>query len=281
MGLRQDHKRPRSSTGVRHGRPTCAPRFGTLVGAQPPTLPVRAVIFDVDGILVDTAVQHSIAWRRLATEEGLPFDESIAGALRGLSRDDSLRRLLKDRNVPPRQFARWTDRKNDYYRASLTHLGPSNRLPGVDAILEGLAALGLKLAAASSSRNARRVLAAVELTDRFEGVVDGSEVRRHKPAPDLFLRAATRLHVEPAHCVVIEDAAAGIEAARAAGMRCVGVGDVRTLRAASLVVHSLADLTAEFLIDAMRQAPVPPAEIMRRQPMQRWCDACESGPTSV
>ena len=128
---------------------------------------------------------------------------------------------------------------------------------------------------------ARGGLAAVELTARCERVGDGSEVRRHKPAPDLFLRAATRLHVEPAHCVVIEDAAAGIEAARAAGMRCVGVGDVRTLRAASLVVHSLADLTAEFLIDAMREAPVPPAEHGRGPQMQRGCDACESGPTAV
>ncbi|MFQ5423581.1 MAG: beta-phosphoglucomutase [Phycisphaerae bacterium] len=281
MSLLQNHNRRRSLTGVEHEWQACAPRLGTLVGARPPTFPVRAVIFDVDGVLVDTAVQHTTAWRRLATEEGLHFDESTAGALRGLSRDDSLRRLLMGRTVPPRQFARWTDRKNAYYRASLAHLGPSDRLPGVDAILEGLAARAVKLAAASSSRNARHVLAAIELADRFDVVVDGSEVRRHKPAPDVFLRAARRLHVDPACCVVVEDAAAGIEAARTAGMRCVGVGDVWTLRAASLVIHSPADLTAEFLINAMRQAPAPHAEATRRQPMQRGCDACGSGPTSV
>jgi beta-phosphoglucomutase len=184
----------------------------------------RAVIFDLDGVITDTAEFHYLGWQRLADEVGIPFDREANERLRGLSRRESLLTMLGDREVPESELTTMMDRKNGYYVDSLGEMGPEDALPGAVELVEDARARGLAVAIGSSSKNARLVLDKLELTDRFEAIADGHSVDNAKPAPDLFLAAADLLGVEPAACIVIEDAASGVDAALAAGMTAVGVG---------------------------------------------------------
>jgi beta-phosphoglucomutase len=213
----------------------------------------RAIIFDLDGVITDTAEFHYLGWQQLADEEGIPFDRAANEALRGLSRRESLLAMLGDRVVPEEQLLDWMERKNGYYVASLGDMGPEDALPGAVALLEDARARGLKLAIGSSSKNARLVLDKLGLTDRFDAIADGTTVERAKPAPDLFLAAAELLDVEPAACIVIEDAASGVDAALAAGMLAVGVGPTDRVGHA----HHRFDTTADIDLDEV----VGPADL--------------------
>lgn len=188
------------------------------------THPIEAVLFDLDGVVTDTAEQHYLAWQRLADEEGIPFDRAANEALRGVSRAESLALILGDRTVAAEARETMMARKNAYYVDSLADLGPDDALPGAVDLVEGCRARGVRIAIASSSRNARTVLDALGLTARFDAVADGASVEHAKPAPDLFLHAAELLGVPPERCAVLEDARSGVDAALAAGMRAVGVG---------------------------------------------------------
>ena len=217
-------------------------------------LSVDVVIFDVDGVIADTAERHADSWRRIAFEEGLDFDDALADSLRGLSRAASLKMILGDREVAPEEFTELMERKNRYYVASLETLSPSDVLPGISRLMRQFAAMNVKCAAASASKNARLVLDRIGLVEAFDAIVDGNEVGRPKPAPDLFARAAARLRLKPERCVVIEDAAAGIAAARAAGMRCIGIGDADRLYAATLILPTLEEMEARSLIEMLDAA---------------------------
>jgi beta-phosphoglucomutase len=184
----------------------------------------RAVIFDLDGVITDTAEFHYLGWQRLADEEGIPFDREANEALRGVSRRESLEIMLGDREVPEDELLAMMERKNGYYVDSLGHMGPDDALPGAVELVEEARDRGLAVAIGSSSKNARLVLDKLGLTDRFDAIADGDSVDRAKPAPDLFLAAAELLGVEPAACIVVEDAESGVDAALAAGMVAVGVG---------------------------------------------------------
>lgn len=184
----------------------------------------RAVIFDLDGVLTDTAEYHYLAWQRLADEEGLAFDRAANEELRGLSRRASLRRLLGDRQVDPATFDEFAARKNRYYRAFLEDMSADDLLPGAAALVEDAKVRGLQVAIGSSSKNARFVLDKLGIADEFDVIVDGTMVERAKPAPELFLTAARLLDVAPAACVVVEDAESGVDAGLAAGMTVIGVG---------------------------------------------------------
>jgi beta-phosphoglucomutase len=186
--------------------------------------PFRAVIFDLDGVITDTAEFHYLGWQRLADEVGIPFDREANERLRGLSRRESLLAMLGDREVPEDELAAMMERKNGYYVDSLGEMGPEDALPGAVELVESARAHGLAVAIGSSSKNARTVLDKLELTDRFDAIADGHSVENAKPAPDLFLAAAELLDVEPEACIVVEDAASGVDAALAAGMTAVGVG---------------------------------------------------------
>lgn len=184
----------------------------------------RAVIFDLDGVLTDTAEFHYLAWQRLADEEGIAFDREANEELRGVSRRDSLLRMLGERQVDDATFEDMTERKNGYYLDSLAEMTPADALPGARSLVLDAKRRGLLVAIGSSSKNAPFVLDKLDMTDLFDAVADGNTVQHAKPAPDLFLAAARKLDVDPASCVVVEDAASGVDAALAAGMTAVGVG---------------------------------------------------------
>lgn len=209
---------------------------------------IGAFIFDVDGVIADTAELHHAAWRRLAQEEELQFDAALANQLRGLSRQDSLRRLLGSADVSEERFAELADRKNAYYQECLRDLTKDDVLPGVRPLLNGLAELDIKLAVVSLSCNARAVLLRIGVVDAFDIIIDGRDMIRVRSSLNRFQRAAGILGVEPGRCVVVEDSTAGIAAARAVGMRSVGVGDPDRLCAATLVFESLRGVQAESLV---------------------------------
>ncbi len=215
-------------------------------------LTIRGVIFDLDGVLTDTSEFHYLAWQRLADEEGFPFNREINEHLRGMSRADSLRIILGERRVSAGHFEEMLERKNRYYQEYIQSVTPANLLPGALDLLDELRAAGIKIAIGSASKNARPVIERLGIADRVDAVADGYSVEQQKPAPDLFLYAAAQLGLEPAQCLVVEDAASGVEAALAAGIWVVGLGPVGRVGAAHVVLPSLegvhwADLLARFI----------------------------------
>ncbi len=206
----------------------------------------RAIIFDLDGVLTDTAEFHYQAWKRLADERGLPFDRHHNQALRGVSREESLRRLLGPLKVSPAKFAAMLHRKNDYYLAMIATLTPADLAPGAADLLRDLNRANWKLAIASASRNAQQVVDRLAIRRHFAAIIDGAAVTRSKPAPDLFLEAARRLDAHPQTAIVIEDAPSGIEAARAAQMRAIAVGPDAAESPADLHITSIAELNVEL-----------------------------------
>lgn len=187
-------------------------------------LDIRGFIFDLDGVITDTAEFHYLAWKRMADEDNIPFTREDNEALRGVSRRESLNRILKGAPISEERAEGLMRRKNDYYQAYLEDITPRNRLPGVTALLDAAKAAGIKLGIGSASRNAKVVLERLGLFDYFEAIGDGDSVVHTKPAPDLFLWTAGRMNVSPPQAVVFEDAEAGIDAALAGGFWTVGVG---------------------------------------------------------
>lgn len=204
-----------------------------------------AVIFDLDGVIVSTDDCHYRAWQQLADEEGIYFDAEINQRLRGVSRMDSLEIILEraDRNYTNEEKKVLADRKNAYYRELIQALTPDNILPGVGPILAGLKEHGIKIAVGSSSKNTPLILDRIGFKGYFDAVADGNDLSKSKPDPEVFLLAAERLGVPPEHCVVVEDADAGVEAALAAGMRVLGVGAAAANLRATLRADSLDGLT--------------------------------------
>ncbi|HEY9663696.1 MAG TPA: beta-phosphoglucomutase, partial [Allocoleopsis sp.] len=201
---------------------------------------IQGFIFDLDGVLTDTAEFHYRAWQRLADEEGLPFDRQANEALRGVDRRESLMRIIGDRSFSEAQIQTMMERKNRYYLEFIEEISPDNLLSGAGELLDELRLAGIKVAIGSASKNAHMVLERLGILDRVDAVADGYSVSRSKPAPDLFLHAAEQIGVAPSHCVVVEDAASGIEAGLAAGMWTIGLGPVERVGAAHLVLPNLA-----------------------------------------
>ncbi|MCL2316175.1 MAG: beta-phosphoglucomutase, partial [Actinomycetia bacterium] len=202
---------------------------------------IAAVIFDLDGVLTDTAEYHYRAWRRLADELGIPFDRAANEAFRGVGRDDCLRLLLGGRTVD--DFDELATRKNRYYVESLSALTPDDILPGSTELLAELKAAGIPVAIGSASKNTHTVLRGLGLDDAFDAVIDGTLITCSKPDPEVFTKAAAALGVTPGECLVVEDATAGIEAGLAGGMWTLGIGPLSRVGAAHAVVPSLDGLT--------------------------------------
>ncbi|MEA5604318.1 beta-phosphoglucomutase [Nostoc sp. UHCC 0252] len=203
---------------------------------------IQGFIFDLDGVLTDTAELHYLAWKKLADEEGIPFNQQDNEALRGVSRRASLMLIIGDRPYSEAQIEEMMERKNGYYVELIQNMTSKDLLPGAIAFLDELRQAGIKIGIGSASKNACTVIERLGIVDKVDAIADGYSVQQPKPAPDLFLYAAKQLKLEPAQSVVVEDAAAGIEAALAAGMWAVGLGPVERVGAAHVVLPSLADI---------------------------------------
>jgi beta-phosphoglucomutase len=207
---------------------------------------IKAAIFDLDGVIVDTAHYHFVAWQRLAGELGIKFTEHDNERLKGVSRMRSLEIILEigGRTMPEAEMEALATRKNGWFVEYIQAIQPDEIFPGVRNLLEELRAQGIKVALASSSKNARLVLKNLGIESLFDAYVDGTMIIHSKPHPEIFLKAAAQLHEQPSHCVVFEDAEAGVEAALAAGMKCVGVGAPANVGKAHRVVARTADFPA-------------------------------------
>lgn len=206
------------------------------------TSEIKGVIFDLDGVLTDTAEFHYLAWQRLADESGLPFNRQANEALRGVSRRESLLRIVGDRPFSEAKLQEMMELKNRYYVESIQNITPAALLPGAANLLAELQQAGIQTAIASASKNAQPVVKKLGIGDLIDAIADGYSVEHPKPAPDLFLYAARQLGLEPTQCVVVEDATVGIEAALAAGMWTVGLGPAERVGKAHIVLPDLANI---------------------------------------
>ncbi|MBE2233088.1 MAG: beta-phosphoglucomutase [Anaerolinea sp.] len=218
---------------------------------------LHALIFDLDGVIADTASYHFQSWQQLAAEEGWAFTWELNERLRSLARRASLEIILaaNDRAVDEPTMAELLARKNYFYLALLEQMDAGALLPGVLELIAEARAAGLKLAVASASRNAVAVLQRTGVYGAFDAVVDSNSGLPSKPAPDLLLRAAAEVQTAPAVCLVLEDAAAGIDAALAAGMWTVGLGPPQRVGHAHLRLDSLAGVSLAALLAALDHRP--------------------------
>nr|WP_289707199.1 beta-phosphoglucomutase [Enterocloster clostridioformis] len=205
----------------------------------------EALIFDLDGVLVDTAKYHYLAWKQLADELGIPFSERDNERFKGVSRARCMEILLEigGRTMSPEEQAAYADQKNGIYIDYIKKMDKSEILPGVTEFLTDARKKSYQIALGSASKNTALILERLELTPYFDAVVDGTKVTQAKPDPQVFLQGAAELGLSPANCIVFEDAVAGIQAARAGGMTAVGIGSRDTLYEADLILPGFADIT--------------------------------------
>ena len=210
---------------------------------------IKACIFDLDGVIVDTAIYHYQAWKRLANQLGFDFTEHDNEKLKGVSRTKSLQLILGWGGVTKTEAEQeeLATLKNTWYVEMISHMTPDEILPGAKEFLQTCRNSGLKTALGSASKNSMTILEKIKLVDMFDAIIDGNKVSKPKPDPEVFLKGAEEVNVEPAHCVVFEDAIAGIEAALNGGMKAVGVGSPEVLTEANLVISGLNEMTLEKL----------------------------------
>jgi len=211
--------------------------------------PIQALIFDMDGVIVDSAEWHYQAWQQLADEEGWPFDRRANEALRGRERADCLRLIIGD-GLNAQREAEYLERKNRYFWEQADGMSQRNILPGVLPLLSAARDSGLRLGVASASRNASAVLRRLGLYDLFDVVGDGNLPMPPKPSPQLFLWVASRLGVQPCQAIVFEDSPLSIEAARGAGFWTVGLGEACGHQA-HLRYPDLSNVSLEELLGAL------------------------------
>lgn len=210
---------------------------------------VKACLFDLDGVLVDTAAFHFQAWRRLARQLGFDFTEHQNEQLKGISRMESLERILAWGGVTltADEKDQWASTKNEWYLELVRQMTPADVLPGAREFLDECRQAGLKTALGSASKNARLILENTDLLRDFDAVVDGTKTTRSKPDPEVFLLGAQELGVAPSDCVVFEDAVAGIEAAHRGGMKAIGVGSPEVLGEAEAVIPGFVGFSVSHL----------------------------------
>ena len=210
---------------------------------------MKALIFDLDGVIVDTAKYHYLAWKDLANGLGFDFTEQQNEMLKGVSRVKSLEILLDIGKVELSQEERdrHLNEKNEQYLSYIEKMDQGEILPGIKELLLYLKGRGVKFALGSASKNARLILETLNLLDFFDAIVDGNDVSTAKPDPEVFLIAARRLACDPEDCIVVEDAQAGIQAANAAGMTSIGIGSPEVLHEADFLLTGTEELTVDFI----------------------------------
>ncbi|HVW98438.1 MAG TPA: beta-phosphoglucomutase [Mucilaginibacter sp.] len=210
---------------------------------------IKACIFDLDGVIVDTAVYHYKAWKRLANELGFDFTEHDNEQLKGVSRVRSLEIILEIGGITktPAEREELASRKNNWYVEMINQMTPAEILPGAKEFLESCRSAGIKTALGSASKNSTTILNKIDLADLFDVIIDGNHVSKAKPDPEVFLKGAEALGVSPSACIVFEDAIAGVEAAINGGMKVVGIGSPEVLNRANIVVSGLDKINLEML----------------------------------
>ena len=213
-------------------------------------MPIKAFIFDLDGVIVDTAIYHYQAWKRLANELGFDISEEFNERLKGVSRTDSLDIILAHGNLslPDEEKTRLAAQKNEWYLELISRMTSDDILPGVAQFFSQVRRAGLLTALGSVSKNAPLILERIGMTNVFDAVIDGNKLTKGKPDPEVFTKGAGELGVPPAECVVFEDAVAGVEAGKRGGMFVVGLGLPGVLIGADLVAPSLDGLTVEEVL---------------------------------
>ncbi len=210
---------------------------------------VQACLFDLDGVIVDTAKYHYIAWKEIANELGFDFTLQDNERLKGVSRMTSLDILLSIGGVEKSEEEKLdlASRKNQNYVSYILKMGPEEILPGTKRFLSELKESGIKVALGSASKNAMTILERLQLTSYFDAIIDGNKVSKAKPDPEVFVKGAEELKIKNSDCVVFEDAEAGVEAALAGGMKCIGIGSAEVLRKANIVVEGLHQMNLKIL----------------------------------
>ncbi len=207
---------------------------------------MKGIIFDLDGVIVSTDEQHYLGWQALADKLGIPFSREVNNRFRGVSRMACMDILAqiggKDYSEEEKvAYATW---KNDYYRELLKQMSPADLTDEVKDTLDALRAKGLKLAIGSSSKNAKFILERIGLADYFDAISDGTNITKSKPDPEVFLKAAAFLGLEPRDCLVVEDATSGVDAAHAGGMKAAAVGDAASKNYGDYILASFSHLLA-------------------------------------
>ncbi|MFC4723284.1 beta-phosphoglucomutase [Geojedonia litorea] len=209
----------------------------------------KGFIFDLDGVIVDTAKYHFLAWKKLANSVGVDFTEAQNEQLKGVSRKKSLEQILEwgDKSLSEEEFIELMVLKNDDYLSYVDKMDENEILPDVPKILNFLIEEGHPIALGSASKNARNILEKVNLLSYFNTIVDGNSVTKGKPNPEVFFKAAKALKVPPKDCIVFEDARAGIKAANLAGMISIGIGQKDVLHEANYVFNDFTEISIDFI----------------------------------
>jgi len=213
---------------------------------------VRAVIFDLDGVITETSIQHFEAWKAVAHMIGVEIDMTVNESLKGVSRGEALKVILKHGGILGKYSEEEMEKicfcKNEYYKQLISQFTPSNVFEGVVELFEYLRARSIKIAIGSASHNAPGLIKAMALEKYIDYIVNPYDVKRGKPAPDIFLKAADTLGAKPSDCIGIEDAVAGIKAIKDAGMYAIGIGDVEVLKAADVVFKSISEIDLNIIV---------------------------------
>lgn len=214
-------------------------------------MPIKAFLFDLDGVIVDTAIHHYHAWKRLANELGFDISEAFNEQLKGVSRVDSLNIILEHGGLtlPDEEKRDLAIRKNEWYLELVSRMTSDDILPGVAAFFSEVRKANLLTALGSASKNAPLILERIGMSEVFDAVVDGNSVRKSKPDPEVFTKGADELGVRYSECVVFEDAVAGVEAGNRAGMFTVGIGSPDVLTLANMVAPSLDELAVSAVLE--------------------------------
>lgn len=211
---------------------------------------IKGCLFDLDGVIVDTAKFHFLAWQKLANTLGIEFTEIQNEELKGVSRIDSLKKILSWGGLEktPEEINTLADLKNEWYVEMIQTIKPGDELPGAKTFLQNIHNTGLKIALGSASKNAGTILEKLEITSLFDVIIDGNQVTHSKPDPEVFLKGTEALGLQPSECVVFEDALAGIEAAKAGNMHSIGIGSPNVLTIADKVFAGLNEITIEDVL---------------------------------
>ncbi|MDF1696441.1 MAG: beta-phosphoglucomutase [Saprospiraceae bacterium] len=216
---------------------------------------IKGYIFDLDGVIVDTAKYHYNAWRRLANTLDFDITEEQNENLKGVSRVESLEYILGIGNLQfsAQKMAEMAEQKNTWYVESISNMDKSELLPGSEELIKEIKNKGLKVSLGSASKNSMRILKATKLIDYFDAVIDGTKTTESKPHPQVFLMGAEALKLKPEECIVFEDSINGIKAANNGGFVSIGVGDQKILHEADIVIPSLEGITIEKLNSLIAQ----------------------------